>query len=332
MTSSLDDPLNPAPQTGAVEYRRKVNLLVTNADGKTALDLSELHIKFNIRAWTNETGNCADIRVYNLDQAHAKQLEHEYSGVILSAGYEGGEFATIFDGTIIQVRNGQHETPADRYCDISAIEGDIALSYAIIKTSIGNGSTYAQRLDILAKALGYTTPTLPDPLPDDVQGLLPRGRAMFGKASDEMRDLAMHANSNWSIQGGELRLIAYNGYLQKQLVEINAATGMIGYPEHTEEGVRVKCLLNPSLLNNMRIRLNNKDITDLALALDRSTLAQNIPVISRSLIASDGLYRIIVLEHSGDTRGQEWYSDMVCIAIEEGPVQRESLISMGRTG
>jgi hypothetical protein len=317
------------------QYLRNVQLLITKADGTEAIDLSKLHIRFSTKQWTTESGNTADIRVYNLDEPTAKTLEQDCSGVILNAGYLGEEPQTIFDGTIIQVRRGQHETPADRYCDITAMEGDLALSYQIIKISVGNGSTYAQRLKVIAQALGYPdVDQLPDTLPDDALGSLPRGYTMFGKASDEMRDHAMQGNSNWSIQGGKLQLVAYHGYLQSEVVEINGKTGMIGYPEQSQDGIRVKCLLNPRLICNTRIRLNNGDIDVEELQLGQSEVGANIAgsPLGRPLIAeADGLYRILVLEHSGDTRGQEYYSTMICIALaQETPPA--GIISRGHTG
>ena len=32
-------------------------------------------------------------------------------------------------------------------------------------------------------------------------------------------------------------------------------------------------------------------------------------------VANDGLYRLFVVEHRGDTKGSEWFSDLVCLAI-----------------
>jgi hypothetical protein len=33
-------------------------------------------------------------------------------------------------------------------------------------------------------------------------------------------------------------------------------------------------------------------------------------------VADDGYYKIIVLEHEGDTRGNPWYSNIVCLAVD----------------
>lgn len=33
-------------------------------------------------------------------------------------------------------------------------------------------------------------------------------------------------------------------------------------------------------------------------------------------VTDDGYYKIIVLEHEGDTRGNPWYSNIVCLAVD----------------
>jgi len=32
-------------------------------------------------------------------------------------------------------------------------------------------------------------------------------------------------------------------------------------------------------------------------------------------VAADGFYRVLVAEHTGDTRGQQWYTELVCLTL-----------------
>ena len=34
-------------------------------------------------------------------------------------------------------------------------------------------------------------------------------------------------------------------------------------------------------------------------------------------INADGLYRLLTVEHRGDTRGNDWYSELVCLDVDE---------------
>lgn len=309
----------PAIGNGSMEYLRRVQLIVGNDQG--GIDLSNLHIKFSVRQFTMQTNNVAEIRVFNLDDATASQIDAEFSDLTLNAGYEGGDFETIFDGTIVQVRHGW-ESAADKYIDITAQDGDLATNYEIVRSAMAKGSTLEQRIQVLAKAMGVTVPAdgiPPDAqLPQDAQQALPRGKTMFIKASEAMRDTAMHAMCTWSVQNGQLVLVPYDGYLDREVVQINAATGMIGWPEQSQEGIQVKCLLNPRLVIGGRIQLNNREILISELNIAKDTyVEQNAPGLARALLDMDGFYKLIVIEHQGDTRGTEYYSSLLCIAVSQ---------------
>jgi hypothetical protein len=287
------------------QYLRRIQLVV--ADDAKGIDLSELHIKFAIKAHDLQTPNVLQARVFNVKDSTAAQIQKEFSKIILSAGYEGGELGTIFDGTLVQVRKGR-ESPVDTYVDLSGADGDIALNFGTIQIALKAGSSFSDRVDALAKAMGVKKGYIA-PLPDDT---LPRGKTMFGMARDHLRDLSMATDTNYSIQNGVLQILPRGAALPGETIEINSATGMIGFPEQTEDGIQVKCLLNPQIKVGSQVRINNADIQQAELGLSLSSTQSNAFLPS---IAADGLYRTLVVEHSGDTRGQEWYTDLICIAV-----------------
>src|SRR5690348_8536570 len=84
------------------QWLRKCELIVTPALGNEGLDLSDMHIQFEITAADRETPGTAIIRVFNLLPATEQKIQDEYNGVILSAGYQNGAFGTIFKGTLKQ--------------------------------------------------------------------------------------------------------------------------------------------------------------------------------------------------------------------------------------
>lgn len=299
------------------QYLRKIQLVV--ADDAKGIDLSNLHIKFAIKQWDLQTPNVLQCRVYNVADTTAAQIQKEFSKIILSAGYESGELGTIFDGTLVQVRKGR-ESPVDTYVDLSGADGDIALNFGTIQAALKAGSSYSDRVDVLAKAMGVKKGYIA-PLPNDT---LPRGKTMFGMARDHLRDLAMATDTNYSIQNGVLQILPRNGALPDETIELNSATGMIGFPEQTEDGIQVKSLLNSRVKVGSKVKINNADIQSAELGLSLSSFQSNAFLPS---IAADGLYRTLVVEHSGDTRGQEWYTDMTCLAL--GQASTPGLIARG---
>jgi hypothetical protein len=100
---------------------------------------------------------------------------------------------------------------------------------------------------------------------------------------------------------------------------MNARTGMIGYPRATNQGILVTCLLNPAIKVAGLIRINNKDINQTN-APGGSTAIFGFPTPkSKDFIAfatADGIYRVIVREHEGDSRGEPWYTNLTCLAVD----------------
>lgn len=289
------------------QYLRKASLVV--ADGGQGLDLSQLHLKFDIRQGDLQTPNSATIRVYNLSDATARQIQKEFTRVILQAGYEAANYGVVFDGTIVQVRTGR-ENATDTYLDIIAGDGDEAINFAVVSTAIAAGSTFKDRVDALSKAMGVTQSHIAD-LPS---GALPRGKTYYGMARDHLRDVAFSTDTKWSIQNGELQIIPLNGYLPDEAVKLSANTGMIGLPEQTQDGIRIRCLLNPRIKVGGRVQIDNKSIQQAHLDLSVQGSASNAFLPS---IADDGFYRVVVNEMVGDTRGNDWYSVLICIAMNE---------------
>lgn len=290
------------------QYLRQVQLVV--ADSIEGLDLSALHIKFSIKQWDLQTPNTAQIRVYNVSDSTAQKVQKEFSQIILNAGYEGGEIGTIFQGTLVQVRRGR-ESPVDTYLDLSGADGDPEANFTIVNTALSAGSSFKDRVDALTAAMGVQQGYVPD-LGSET---LPRGKVMFGMARDHMRDLAFATDTRWSLQNGQLVMVPITGSLPGEAIELNSATGMIGFPEQTQEGIQVRALLNPQLKVGGKVKINNADIQQAQLQLGVQGSAQNAFLPS---IADDGLYRVVVLENSGDTRGNEYYSDLICIALGQG--------------
>jgi hypothetical protein len=87
---------------------------------------------------------------------------------------------------------------------------------------------------------------------------------------------------------------------------------MIGAPQQTNEGVNVKCLLNPNIKIGGRIQIDNASIQAFKINLSVPNSAANIP----APLTADGVYYVLVAEHSGDTRGVEWYSNLICLNID----------------
>ena len=111
------------------------------------------------------------------------------------------------------------------------------------------------------------------------------------------------------------------GYVPGTAIVLNAATGMVGFPQQTPGGITVRSLLNPKIKIGGLVQIDNKAINQ---GVSSAAGANLYPASGRlealpgylAKISSDGFYKVLVQEYSGDTRGQEWYSDLTCLAVD----------------
>lgn len=298
--------------TSQVLFGRSAQLFLLN--DRNVYDISQMRFRFRINASDVETPNTAEIRVYNLSKGSKQLAISEYSSVVLNAGY-GQNPQQIFKGTIKQFRSGK-ESNVDDFLDILAADGDLPYNFGIINKSLGAGSTPDQQFKALADAAQ---------LPVDGRvagflgtgGILPRGKVMFGLAREYFRDIAKTNQARWSIQNGVATLVPLDSYLPGTIVKINSMTGMVGVPEATEQGISVQMLLNSQLQVGCLLQINNADITQTTIKQQSFPSFTDLNLVAGVSKDDDGLYRVIVIEHSGDTRDNEWYSDVICLLVDK---------------
>lgn len=302
--------------TDAPQFLRKASLVVRN--DTNGLDLSEMHFKFEVQAMDGQSPNNASIRVYNLAQSTIKKLQTtEFTQVTLQAGYENGNFGVIFDGTIRYFRIGR-ENATDTYIDILASDGDELHNFGFINQTLESGnSTTADIVKAIQQANGIP----PGPQIIGTGGTIPkpRGKVIFGMSRAVLRDEMKNVGSVWSIQNGQMTIHPLDGYLPGQAVVLNSYTGLIGIPEQTQDGVMVRCLINPRIVCGQLVQIDNASVNQLVGQSPGATLVpynQWAAVQRPADVTMDGLYRVLVCEFTGDTRGQAWYADLTCLAVD----------------
>lgn len=314
--------------TSPFQYGRKATLLVTRAGragnnpsayvAPSTIDLSNMHFRFRTAQQDLESPNNCNIRVWNLSEATVNAItKYEYDRVILQAGYDNTGHGVIFDGNIKQFRLGR-ENGTDTYLDILAADGDLAYNFSLINETIAAKSTPAQRHATLIKKFNEKG-VKKGHVMEFTGGVLPRGKVLFGMARVYMRQLAESQGATWGIDNGEINVIPLDGFKPGEALVLTAQTGLIGLPEQTNNGIEAKSLLNPRIEVSSLVRIDNRSVNQLlqqngsilpAPAFNKFKEVQNL-----AHVAADGLYRVYVVEHEGDTRGQAWYSHLTCLAV-----------------
>jgi hypothetical protein len=290
-------------------YKRACSLVIGDASGN-AIDLSAFRVKFVIKQALIQTPKHADITVYNLRRETALQIQKEFTTVELHAGYEGGS-GLIFRGSVIQVRIGR-ENATDSYLHILATHHDAAYNFAVSARTLGAGWTQADAHAGIASdfasrgvAVGSAPSLSATPAP--------RGKVCFGQTRDLARQFAEANGAHWNIDNDQLQVCRVDQALPDPVFVLTSKTGLIGLPAMTIDGVVARSLLRSEIRAGARVQIDNASIQDVSI----SPSIDFVNVFPSK--AADDVYKIYYVTHTGDTRGQPWYTDMVGVSTASIP-------------
>jgi hypothetical protein len=303
------------------QWIRKAQLLIakkaTDVSQTTtpALDLSELHFTFHVATSDLETPNNMVATVYNLDPAMIQTIVQEYDQVSLSAGYENANFGIIFTGTIRWFRSGRDRI-TDNFLEITAGDNDKGYNFGFINTTLApdvQTATWQSVYDESVKAFGVQ----PDEESRSIlaQGgiVFPRGRVLFAPARVVMHELAESLKARWFVLNGVLIVIQDQSVRKGAATILGPDTGLVGQPQQTDQGIVARCLLNPSLAIGSKVVIRKELIVQTSII--KNFLSYTDPVFIARVSPSD-TYRILQIDYTGDTRGQDWYCDIICAAMD----------------
>jgi hypothetical protein len=311
----------------AAQYLRNLSLIVADPAGK-GLELGDLRCVFEVRRGDLQTPNSCDVRVYNLADATANRLRTpEFTQLELRVGYADQQLQLIFRGSIRQVRKGR-EDQRNSYVSITAADGDEAYNFSVAALTLAAGSTPQNAIERLIQQMATAasgSPTGGSGGQVVTQGYLPalttnksvRGRTYFGMCRDELRELAENNDCFWSIQDGAVTFIPQTAFIPGTAVLITPFTGLIGVPEQTQNGLDMTVLINPSIKIGQLVKLDSSDINRFRYGLDLPAQPINV-LLAQSVtkLNADGLYYVMRADHTGDTRGNTWYTKLVCLAVD----------------
>jgi hypothetical protein len=303
--------------SGGITGRQWIREGSFTINGKT-IDIVKLRAQFMVRQKDSQHPNWMYIRITNLSNDTMNQEYKENDKVELKAGYPGRS-GTIFKGRIMQVRKGKEPNGVDKYFDVLATSNNQAYGFAMVNKTLKAGWTHKDVVDEALKSMkefgveeGH--------IADLGSKKAPKAVTLFGHAREILRDAAFATGTSWSIQDEKFQMIKPDGYLPGDVVVLNSDTGMIGLPEQNLKGIVVKSLLNPEFHYGGRVKIDQSSIQESLFSTSRSEGAPDTGFQRKNTpsIAKDGIYRILRVDHDGDSEGQDWYSTLICTNASAG--------------
>lgn len=288
-------------------------------DNNIVLDVSMLRCVFNIQQVSNTPAIMCILEVYNMNAATENGVITDGWQITIEAGYEEGQYGEIFKGNIVQViRNRENGT--DYKLEIVALQGSVQFDVNHVRTSLAAGSKPRDIPAAIGKnskksfAVGEVSENISEQQ-------LPRGKVLFGTPTKYLRDLAVGNNAYyWAGDDGQLTVKKLEDEIPKDHCIVLAPGssdkkepnigGLVGIPQYSDEGIKIKMLLDSRVKKFSMVKIDNDWIRKQLMQFkpDKGNAEQNS---QQSVFEEDGEYQVISITHSGDTHGNEWYTDIV---------------------
>lgn len=286
------------------QYIRKYQILVVNGENK-ALDVSSLRCTFRIEKMGYQAINFSEVSIYNLTGKTEQGIIQGGMRVIVNAGYEGGPYGKIFDGDIFQpIRD--RENNLDYKLTLHCMDGDSILNNKIVKLTVNAGINQRQMIDQIATQ-AYTPKQVVHITPDLSDKTLPRGKVFFGEPKKYFRQISQDNNAQFYVNDGQIHISKITDVPPGEALVISPENGLIGTPQMVDHGITFRCLLNPIIkVNNppMLVKIDNSFIRQQKIQYGQ------LPTI----LDQDGIYKVAKLIFIGDTRGNDWYTEVTGIS------------------
>jgi hypothetical protein len=217
--------------------------------GANTVTVSGLRIKAEIQQFGGDAMPQVQLLVYGLPPEMINQLTTigpinsavmYQNSVLIAAGDEGSALTTIYNGTIWQAWGDFNQLP-NTALNIAAVGGLAASLKPIGASSYPGSADVGTIMQTLATTAGF--------------GFVNNGVSVQlsnpyfpGTALSQIRECAQAANINFTIDTGVLQIWPKGAARNATIPVISPATGMVGYPTFSSNGLMLTTAFNPSVV------------------------------------------------------------------------------------
>ena len=260
---------------------------------------NDLRLRFKVKQTLSEKHNTADASVFGLAQnsraailSLVDRIPRHLPQFTIEAGYLDLA-AAIFRGSAIKAENKRASPGWETF--ISATDG-CEEGQKVVNKAFAPGASVADAIAELARVMGVSAANVVrDARAGKFGGkksIWANGIVLSGTARSQMDMIAKTLGVQWTIQSGKLIVQRPKDATAEEAIFLTAKTGLLGSPVYTVD----------------------KDRPGKKIIKARSLLQAGLRpgrIMRVDFVDSEVQAKIYEVEHTGDTRGQEWYSDAV---------------------
>lgn len=280
-------------------------------DHDVQIDVSDLRCVFKTKANIDTIAQTCTLVVYNMNANTEKEIIEEGFQISIYGGYDEGQYGQVYIGDIVQIYRNR-ENGIDYRLEIIAIAGAKEYCSNFVKSALAAGSTPREQINQIAKSADrkFGVGEVSEELQERP---LPRGKVLFGTPAKYLRDICMWNDANfWSGADGKLVLKTVEQVIpEDQVLVLTPTTGLVGTPAYSDDGIHIKMLLDPRVVLQSMIKIDNEIIQRQAMQINADGKKNPNAVNQNTVFDKDGEYQVFSIEHSGDTWGDDWTTSVV---------------------
>lgn len=273
-------------------------------EGAKVIAIENSKIQFEIVKSKNAKENTAKVEIYNLAPATRKLITEQDALVRIFAGYTQNKgLIEIGQGDISKVKHNRDKTEV--VTEIYIAEGIRKIRDNPISISFSSKSKLklANVLDNLrTKSNNQFVFRLIDV---DESKTIDNGYSDLGSLDQILNNLRLQFGFEWSVQNGIITIKGTKKSLANEIMLLTPKNGLILHPESVKHVSR--------RLEKSSITRQEKKVNSIQALLQPHLQVNDIIAIASGDL--NGKYEIQKITHKGDTRGNDWYSDMEVIAM-----------------
>lgn len=250
-----------------LQYLRKARVTFAGPGGFVVnpglLQKHQLRVSFTVKKGISSKANTFEIKIYNLTESHRNSIGKELDTVMLEVGYTppdgSNNVGVIAKG---KIRDFQHDRDGpDIITTVSCGDGDKAFRNATISKTIKAGTPLTDVVDELhmemrKQGIKKGEWEFPEKFKE---AKTKRPYSMCGSCTRELDTLGRGHGFYWNIQNETMEIIPGDGALPGMIL-ISPQTGMIGTPTITDNGIKVKALIQPEARPNRKVKVESETL------------------------------------------------------------------------
>lgn len=260
------------------------------------VEIVGLRTQFKVHKSLVKDPNTAEVTINNLAETTRSRMQAQAAKVVIRAGYRD-TVGQIFIGdahNIEHIRNG-----ADWLTKIHAGDGARGLTQGRVSQSFAPGTPVTDVVATIGRVAGFdiSSVTKTGKLKELEGRQFAQGYVAHGSVGKELDKILRGAGFEWSIQDGKLQVLRRGEANTERVIELTPASGLIGSPEYvTSEKskkpavLKFKALLSPEIIPGRRLAFESA--------------------------RHKGVHRVTKVEHTGDTHGDDWFTEGECEVID----------------